>query len=56
MKYADRNGIRWAVILGEDEQARGMVVAKDLVEGRQVELPRAGLAAHLHAAGNRSSG
>jgi len=50
MKYADRSGIRWAVILGEDEQARGVVMAKDLVEGKQVEVPRAGLAAHLLAA------
>jgi len=47
MKYADRSGIRFALILGEDERARGVVVVKDLREGQQVEVPRGELTAHL---------
>jgi histidyl-tRNA synthetase len=36
---------RFAAILGEAEEARGMVALRDLVTGEQVEVPREGLAA-----------
>ncbi|HXS74284.1 MAG TPA: histidine--tRNA ligase [Rhodanobacteraceae bacterium] len=41
LKYADRAGIRYALVLGEDEIARGVVALKDLVNGEQSELRRA---------------
>ncbi len=42
-KYADRAGIRFAVVAGEDELARGAVAVKDLARGDQFEVPRAEL-------------
>ncbi|NNE56878.1 MAG: histidine--tRNA ligase [Hellea sp.] len=36
MKYADRRGIQLAVIMGEDELARGEVTIKDLVLGAEM--------------------
>ncbi|HHN66736.1 MAG TPA: histidine--tRNA ligase, partial [Thermopetrobacter sp.] len=35
MKYADKRGAALAVIVGEDERAKGEVQIKDLVEGRR---------------------
>ena len=49
LKYADRAGIRYAVVLGEDELARGVVAVKDLAAGEQSEVPRADLIGILHA-------
>jgi histidyl-tRNA synthetase len=40
LKYADKAGIRFAVILGEDELARGTVMVKDLRKQEQFETPR----------------
>jgi len=40
-KEADRRGIRFALVLGPDELARGEVVVKDLQRGEQRSLPRA---------------
>lgn len=40
LKYADRAGIRFAVVAGEDELARGAVAVKDLRRGDQFEVPR----------------
>src|SRR3546814_10688523 len=37
LQYADRAGIRFAVIRGEDEAARGVVAVKDLRRGEQFE-------------------
>ena len=42
-KYADRAGIRFAVVLGEDELAKGVVTVKDLRRGDQFEVARAEL-------------
>ncbi|BFI96450.1 MAG: histidine--tRNA ligase [Rhodanobacter sp.] len=42
-KYADRAGIRFAVVLGEDELAKGAVTVKDLRRGDQFEVARAEL-------------
>jgi histidyl-tRNA synthetase len=39
-KYADRAGIRFAVVLGEDELAKGVVTVKDLRRGDQFEVAR----------------
>lgn len=40
-KEADRRGVRFALVLGPDELARGDVVIKDLQRGEQRSLPRA---------------
>ncbi|MFC7335176.1 histidine--tRNA ligase [Rhodocista pekingensis] len=42
--YADKAGIRFAVIMGPDEKAKGEVTVKDMVSGEQAAVPRAGLA------------
>jgi len=46
-KYADRAGIRFVVVLGEDELAKGVVTVKDLRREDQFEVPRAELAKTL---------
>jgi histidyl-tRNA synthetase len=43
LKYADRAGIRYALVLGEDERTRSVVALKDLASGEQSEVPRAEL-------------
>lgn len=49
-KDADRKGVRYALVLGPDELARGEVVVKDLREGGQRSVPRAEVLAALGAA------
>ena len=46
-KYADRAGIRFAVVLGEDELAKGVATVKDLRRGDQFEVARGELAKAL---------
>ena len=46
-QYADRAGIRFVVIVGEDEEARGVVAVKDLRRAEQFEVARADLARTL---------
>jgi len=46
-QYADRAGIRFMVLIGEDEAARAAVTVKDLRRQEQFEVPRAELAATL---------
>ena len=46
-KYADRAGIPYAVVMGSDEMASGMVTVKDLRTGAQVSIPRADLLGHF---------
>ena len=48
--YADKAGIPFAVILGEDEAAAGTVSVKDLATGEQGTLPPAEAAAYINAA------
>ena len=48
LQYADKAGIRFVVIRGEDEAARGMVAVKDLRRGEQFEVKPADLASALH--------
>lgn len=35
LKYADRRGVRFAILMGEDERAKGEVTIKDLVRGAE---------------------
>lgn len=42
-KYADRAGIRFVIVLGEDELAKGVVTVKDLRREDQFEVTRAEL-------------
>jgi len=46
-QYADRAGIRFVVIVGEDEEARGVVSVKDLRRAEQFEVARGDLARTL---------
>ncbi|MGY6517391.1 MAG: histidine--tRNA ligase [Lysobacteraceae bacterium] len=46
-QYADRAGIRFVVLCGEDEAARGAVTVKDLRRGEQFEVGREELGAAL---------
>lgn len=54
LQYADRAGIRFALIRGGDEAARGVVSVKDLRSGEQLELEEAGLAEALLARRNEA--
>lgn len=47
MQYADKAGIRFVVMRGDDEAARGVVAVKDLRRGEQFEVVEAELAAAL---------
>jgi histidyl-tRNA synthetase len=47
MQYADKAGIRFVVMRGEDEAARGVVAVKDLRRGQQFEVVDADLAEAL---------
>jgi histidyl-tRNA synthetase len=48
LQYADKAGIRFVVIRGEDEAARDVVAVKDLRRGEQFEVKPADLASALH--------
>jgi histidyl-tRNA synthetase len=39
LKYADKRGFRWAIIIGEDEWTKGFCQIKDLKTGESVECP-----------------
>ena len=47
MKAADRSGARYAVLIGEREEASDVVLIKDLENGDQVEVPAANAVAWL---------
>ncbi|MBK5296673.1 MAG: histidine--tRNA ligase [Vicinamibacteria bacterium] len=47
MKYASSRGVRFATIVGDDEQAAGTVMVKDLTTGGQTPVPRGEVAAWL---------
>jgi histidyl-tRNA synthetase len=40
LKEADRSGLRYALVLGPDEAARGEVVIRDMQEGEQRSVAR----------------
>jgi histidyl-tRNA synthetase len=50
LQYADRAGIRFVLIRGEDEAARGVVAIKDLRRGTQFEAADGDIAEALHDA------
>ena len=50
MAYADKLGVPFAVLLGEDEIAEGVCSVKNMVTGEQVKLPPAAAAGHIKAA------
>ena len=47
-KAADRAGVRFVVIAGEEEREADAATVKDLSTGTQERIPRLELAAHLH--------
>ena len=47
LKYADRLGLRTALLLGEDEMAAGTVAVRDLRNGSQETISRDRVAARL---------
>lgn len=47
IKYASSRGVRFATIVGDDEQAAGTVMVKDLTTGEQTPVPRGEVAAWL---------
>ena len=49
MSYADKLGVPYAVLLGEDEIAEGVCSVKDMRSGQQVKLTAAQAAAHIQA-------
>jgi histidyl-tRNA synthetase len=46
-KAADRNGARWALILGDDELAKGELVLRDLLAREDRRMPLAASAAEV---------
>ena len=50
MAYADKLGVPFAVLLGEDEIAENVCSVKNMVTGQQVKLPATEAAAHIQAA------
>ena len=47
LKYADATGVRFALITGPDEMAKGMVTVKDLLTRTQAVYPRAQVASEI---------
>ena len=49
MSYADKIGVPYAVLLGEDEIAEGVCSVKNMVTGEQLKLTPQEAAAHIQA-------
>ena len=49
MKYAASRGLRFAVIVGDDERTQGTVAIKDLTSGTQTLVPRSEVAQRISA-------
>ncbi len=49
MSYADKIGVPFAVLLGEDEINEGVVSVKNMTSGEQVKLSPAAAAEHIAA-------
>ena len=56
MAYANKLGVPFAVLLGEDEIAEGMCSVKNMVTGEQVKLTPADAAAHIRSALSANNG
>jgi histidyl-tRNA synthetase len=54
LQYADRAGIRYVVIRGDEEAARGMIAIRDLRRGEQFEVAEHALAQALQVERDRS--
>jgi histidyl-tRNA synthetase len=54
MQYADRAGIRFVLIRGEEEASRGTIAIRDLHRGEQIEVAEPEIAAALHRERERS--
>ena len=52
MSYADKIGVPFAVLLGEDEIAEGLCSVKNMTTGQQEKLSPAEAAAMIHKAVN----
>ena len=50
MAYADKLGVPFAVLLGEDEIAEGVCSVKNMATGEQVKLTAAQAAEHMQKA------
>ncbi len=55
MAYADKLGVPYAVLLGEDEIAEGVCSVKNMTTGQQVKLTPAEAAAHIRASLNAAN-
>ena len=49
MSYADKLKVPYAVLIGEDEEAAGLVSVKDMQTGEQLKLSPEAAAAHIAA-------
>ena len=49
LKYAASRGVRFVIIQGDDERARGEAAIKDLRSGEQTSVPRADAAAFIRS-------
>lgn len=49
-RYASALGVRFVVLVGDDEAREGVATLKDLASGQQTRLPRGEAASHIHAA------
>ena len=47
MSYCDKMGVRYAVLLGEDEIAQGKCSVKNMVTGQQITVTPAEAATHI---------
>lgn len=47
LKYADRMGVRYVILIGEDEMARRIVTLKDMTSGENEQLPLEDVVARL---------
>ena len=56
MAYANKLGVPFAVLLGEDEIAEGMCSVKNMVTGEQVKLSPSDAAAHIKATLSANNG
>ncbi len=56
MAYADKLGVPFAVLLGEDEIAAGVCSVKNMQSGEQVKLDPAAAAAHIKATLTENNG
>ncbi len=56
MAYADKLGVPFVVLLGEDEIAEGVCSVKNMITGVQVKLAPGDAAAHIKAALNANNG